>query len=123
VGSFIRIVLGIEEGEPSSCGGAPRGVVLGVHKILSPPRVLRYQNLPREEILHRFLKIISKRSIHVLVHVLKFSTILEGYRIFDWSFSVNYHTYFKNCMGKTGLNLIGNEKSTDPSDVGTFSFR
>jgi hypothetical protein len=46
VGSFIRIGPGIEEGEPSSCGGAPRGVVLGGHKILSPPCVLRSQNLP-----------------------------------------------------------------------------
>ena len=39
-------MLGIEEGEPSSCGGAPRGVALGGHKILSPPCVLRSQNLP-----------------------------------------------------------------------------
>jgi hypothetical protein len=46
VGSFIRIGPGIEEGQPSSCGGAPRGVVLGGHKILSPPCVLRSQNLP-----------------------------------------------------------------------------
>ena len=42
----MRIGPGIEEGEPSSCGGAPRGVVLGGHKILSPPCVLRSQNLP-----------------------------------------------------------------------------
>jgi hypothetical protein len=38
MGSFIRIGPGIEEGEPSSCGGVPRGVVVGGHKILSPPR-------------------------------------------------------------------------------------
>ena len=46
MGSFIRIGPGIEEGEPSSCGGAPRGVVPGGHKLLSPLRVLRFQNLP-----------------------------------------------------------------------------
>ena len=56
MGSFIRIGPGIEEGEPSSCGGAPRDVVLGGRKILSPPHVLnlvlnlvcilRSQNLP-----------------------------------------------------------------------------
>jgi hypothetical protein len=45
----MRIGPGIEEGEPSSCGGAPRGVVLGRHKILSPPCVLRSQNLPIAE--------------------------------------------------------------------------
>jgi hypothetical protein len=27
VGNFIRIRLGIEEGEPSLCGGAPRAVI------------------------------------------------------------------------------------------------
>jgi hypothetical protein len=45
VGSFIRIGPGIEEGEPSSCVGAPRGVVLGGHKILSPPCVNIYSDL------------------------------------------------------------------------------
>jgi hypothetical protein len=29
VGSFIRIGPGIEEGEPSLCGGAPRAVIPG----------------------------------------------------------------------------------------------
>ena len=45
MGSFIRIGPGIEEGEPSSCGGAPMGVVLGGRKILSPKCALRPQNL------------------------------------------------------------------------------
>jgi hypothetical protein len=53
VGGFIRIGPCIEEGEPSSCGGAPRGVVLGGHKILSPLCVLRSQNLPLKQITAR----------------------------------------------------------------------
>jgi hypothetical protein len=36
VGSFIRIGPGIEAGEPSSRGGAPRGVVPGSHIDLRP---------------------------------------------------------------------------------------
>jgi hypothetical protein len=58
VGSFICIGPRIEEGEPSSCGGAPRGVVLGGHKILPPPCVLRlktYNNVLRAVELERSL--------------------------------------------------------------------
>jgi hypothetical protein len=62
VGSFICIGPGIEEGEPSSCGGAPRGVVLGGHKILSPPCVLRSQNLPLVE--RPFLREKRLRNAH-----------------------------------------------------------
>jgi hypothetical protein len=64
VGSFIRIGTGIEEGEPSSCAGTPRGVVPGGHKlhVLSPPRVLRSQNLPKTKV-YRFSETFSRKAV------------------------------------------------------------
>jgi hypothetical protein len=54
VGSFIRIIPGIEEGEPSLCGGAPRAVIPGgILKCRDPAQLYwpKYPGTPLGQVL------------------------------------------------------------------------
>ena len=52
--SFTRIGPGIEEGEPSSCGGAPMAVIPGGLPYFVTPRTHISQNSPLRILLSRF---------------------------------------------------------------------